>query len=449
MKKTNRNLIGAVSVAIGIWLMFAINRNPSNTYAAPLEDSFFSGYFADLATHTGYLDRQYGGQDTQGLVYWDDLVAGTYTVELDGVTKTCDYQVRGVYVNTARGNVIRPLDTDSLAALQALDSSYDNLSMSGGLYTSCDNNTSYIYGQINHSFSGLSHVLIAGVDIDTANNTYNYAFDTTLQFTNNTTVGYIVDGVNGVADVSGFGLALGSTQNNSNGWGGGWSYTPQNNTPQDDGQDESDTQNDQEYEFSIIEDGEETTFIISPNEVEEILDSTVWDGPGYTAELVEAYLFAKQVGITTQETIQQADMFAPLIRKHLAKFMVAFTTKILGKKPDMTRDCTFADVSDESSEMQQYITLACKLGIMGMKPDGQTPDDVFNPNDTVTRAQFATAMSRVIYDGLIKGTEECFYCNHMTQLKKDGIMTKIDVPSIEELRWYVMLMMMRAAQSKK
>ena len=84
--------------------------------------------------------------------------------------------------------------------------------------------------------------------------------------------------------------------------------------------------------------------------------------------------------------------------------------------------------------MQDYMTLACKLGIMGMRPDGVTPDTVFNPNNTVTRAEFATAMSRVIYNGAIKGTDACFYCNHMDQLKKDGIMTKIDVPTVAELR---------------
>lgn len=438
------------ALAIGVGTVIALSQKTWSTFAAPAED-FFVWYFAWLEDQASDLDRDYGGQDTQGLIYRKDLVAGDYSVELGADNKTCTKQIRWIYINTARGNVIRPLDTDSLEELQAIDSSYNALSMSGWLYTSCDNNTSYIYGQITHSFSGLNHVLIAWVDIDTANNTYNYAFDTSLQFTNNTTVWYIVDGVNGVADVSGFGLAVGSTQNNTNGWwwGGGWAYTPQNNPLQDDDQDESNIQDNQEYEFSIVEDGEETTFIISPDEVQDILDSTIGDGPGYTPELVEAYLFAKQVGITTQKTIQEADMFSPLIRKHLAKFMVEFTTKILGKKPDMTRDCTFADVSNESSEMQQYMTMACKLGIMGMLPDGQTPDDVFNPNDMVTRAQFATALSRVIYNGLIKWTEACFYCNHMTQLKKDGIMTKIDVPTVEELRWYVMLMMMRVAQSKK
>jgi hypothetical protein len=55
--------------------------------------------------------------------------------------------------------------------------------------------------------------LVAGVNIDTANNTYTYAFGNTLQFTNNTTVGYLVDGVNGVADVTGFGLSVASNSN--------------------------------------------------------------------------------------------------------------------------------------------------------------------------------------------------------------------------------------------
>ncbi|MEI7563133.1 MAG: hypothetical protein WCJ39_05720 [bacterium] len=35
---------------------------------------------------------------------------------------------------------------------------------------------------------------------------------------------------------------------------------------------------------------------------------------------------------------------------------------------------------------------------MGLKPDG-TPDTVFNPMAVVTRAQFGSALSRLLYGG--------------------------------------------------
>lgn len=101
--------------------------------------------------------------------------------------------------------------------------------------------------------------------------------------------------------------------------------------------------------------------------------------------------------MTTKDTIQEADLYSPVLRKYLAKMMVEYSVKILGKQPAMDRKCIFGDISKESSEIQSYIDMACKLGLMGMRPDGQNPDTIFNPDRIVTREEFATVMSRLIY----------------------------------------------------
>lgn len=51
-------------------------------------------------------------------------------------------------------------------------------------------------------------------------------------------------------------------------------------------------------------------------------------------------------------TIQQADLKGKIIRSHMAKMIANYATKVLGLKPDTTRDCTFDDVANVSPELQ-------------------------------------------------------------------------------------------------
>jgi len=101
-------------------------------------------------------------------------------------------------------------------------------------------------------------------------------------------------------------------------------------------------------------------------------------------------------------------------------------------------------MSTESQEMKFYAKLACQLGVMGVNPDG-TPASNFNPNGTVTRAEFGTVLSRSLYGNLYDGGAP-YYKNHLSALKKSGIMKNITA-SNKEIRGYVMLMLMRASEA--
>jgi hypothetical protein len=68
----------------------------------------------------------------------------------------------------------------------------------------------------------------------------------------------------------------------------------------------------------------------------------------------------------------------------MAKMIVNYAVNFLQLKPDTTQQCTFNDISDETEELQAYITLACQLGIMGIDMENNN----FLPNDIITRAQF-------------------------------------------------------------
>jgi hypothetical protein len=85
-----------------------------------------------------------------------------------------------------------------------------------------------------------------------------------------------------------------------------------------------------------------------------------------------------------------------LYRKFAAKMASEFALKVLGRTPDQSRTCEFSDIKKEIPELQYYMKLSCRLGIMGLDYYGN-PDDTFNPNYVVTRDQFVTILSRTLF----------------------------------------------------
>jgi hypothetical protein len=109
---------------------------------------------------------------------------------------------------------------------------------------------------------------------------------------------------------------------------------------------------------------------------------------------------------------------------------------VLGKKPANTIVPNFPDVSSQLNEDYGWaVTLAYQLWIMWLNIDK------FRPYDEVTRKEFWTALSRMLF-GLNDGNP--YYATHLAKLKSEWIISN-DNPDLKELRWYVMLMLMRSA----
>ena len=159
-------------------------------------------------------------------------------------------------------------------------------------------------------------------------------------------------------------------------------------------------------------------------------------------ELQTAYEFAYENKITTMDSIEKADMEWNLTRIAMAKMLSKYATNVLWKKPANKVIPKFSDITEElDAEYDYWVSLAYQLWIMWIN----MPDDKFRPFDLVTRAEFVTALSRMRYwtsDGEYVWTTK-FYKNHMELLNKLWIISITD-PDMEELRWYVMLMLMRS-----
>jgi len=164
----------------------------------------------------------------------------------------------------------------------------------------------------------------------------------------------------------------------------------------------------------------------------------------YTQEFQEAYEFAKWNGITTMPTIQKANMEWKLTRIAMAKMLSQYAMNVLWQKPANIITPKFNDVTDkQNSDYDDWVTLAYQLWIMWQN----MPWNNFRPNDEVTRAEFATALSRMAYwtsDWEYKWTAK-YYIHHMEKLVREWIITNDD-PNMKELRWYVMIMLMRSSK---
>jgi hypothetical protein len=90
--------------------------------------------------------------------------------------------------------------------------------------------------------------------------------------------------------------------------------------------------------------------------------------------------------------------------------------------------------------MKDYATKACQLGLMGMDMD------YFQPYLTVSRAQFGTILSRLLWQTTYAGGKY-YYIKHLQALKDNGVMNDITDPEQkQELRQRVRLMLMRSAK---
>jgi hypothetical protein len=162
-------------------------------------------------------------------------------------------------------------------------------------------------------------------------------------------------------------------------------------------------------------------------------------------EFTDAYERAYTIGITTMAPICEANLDGKITRKQLAKMMTEFTVQIIKKQPNTKILCSFADTKNETPEMKFYMKIACQLGLMGRESDGKKIKKNFDPNDFVTRAEFGTVLSRLIFEGKYNTSDSIHrYNNHLQALQKIKIMSDISKPTMDELRGYVLLMLRRS-----
>lgn len=162
----------------------------------------------------------------------------------------------------------------------------------------------------------------------------------------------------------------------------------------------------------------------------------------FASEQNDAYLWACQHNITTIRTIQEVRLDQPLTRAELAKIMSVYAMKEYHLKPLITGAANYKDVNTDLGDLADYIQIAYQLQIMGINADG-TPIQAFEPHKLVSRAEFATVLSRAIWGNKHNISGDDRYSTHLQALKKYGIITS-DIPANWwELRGRALLMLHR------
>jgi len=176
------------------------------------------------------------------------------------------------------------------------------------------------------------------------------------------------------------------------------------------------------------------------------------EDPSYSVELNQAYQFAYDFGITTMCPIENADMEWQLLRKHMAKMLAEFAIVIVWIYPDLNKLwCDqYDDIEYQTPETRFYAKTVCQLSLMGLESNWIDPLESFMPEEVVTRAQFWTILSRLIFVweyNIKKWDTMDWYVKHLNALKQHKIMNKIENPWMVELRGWVMLMLKRTYES--
>ena len=228
------------------------------------------------------------------------------------------------------------------------------------------------------------------------------------------------------------------------GWGGWWSSnnntttSASNTSTTDTSKVESSTeQNTNNQESNSQNDSQNNNWNSNDNFRYQAWDQSEKLANWFTREFNNSYIFAFRNWITTMDDISKADMNWPLTRIAMAKMLSNYAINVLWNKPANKVVPKFPDVDEKLNEDYGWaVDLAYQLWIMWIWIDK------FRPYDPVKRWEFWTALSRMLF-GLADWTDN-YYSTHLKELKKRWIISN-DNPNLEELRWYVMLMLMRSA----
>lgn len=149
-----------------------------------------------------------GGNNFGGGIFWMNVLPNEETIDDGSNSVTCERQVGWFYYNPARGMKLWPLDPKSLEDLRTTDASYNDLTLDGGIYTSCTGsfamNPLNRFGQINYNRNGESSQLLVGMELNLSDNNYvPFLKPSFVFFDGKVPLGFLYDSKGGAAWVGG------------------------------------------------------------------------------------------------------------------------------------------------------------------------------------------------------------------------------------------------------
>ena len=201
--------------------------------------------------------------------------------------------------------------------------------------------------------------------------------------------------------------------------------------------------NEKRFEYNITARGEHR-FLLS-NGCNDFYYTINFDiHEAYSQELIDATHWAEANGIIPDNpNINSHYLYGSLNNIELANIMNNYAENVLNQTPDTTKTCSFNDFNELTNNQKNIVRKSCQLWLMPWDRNSTS----FNPYMRVNRAVFGTVFSRVLWWEQYEWGEP-YYSGHLNALKAAGIMNQIDNPEDRvEIKWYVLLMLMRASVS--
>ena len=142
-----------------------------------------------------------------------------------------------------------------------------------------------------------------------------------------------------------------------------------------------------------------------------------------------------------------ANLTNPITRAELDKMLSVYATKLLWMNHVIEEEVTYPDVNDSLGDLAYYIQEWYKLQIMGIHANG-APLSKFLPYSLVTRWEFWTVFSRILYGNGNNIDWNNYYEKHLQLLKNANILQNTD-HSLMELRGWILLMLYRSQKVKE
>ena len=180
------------------------------------------------------------------------------------------------------------------------------------------------------------------------------------------------------------------------------------------------------------------------------LDQSSWNTTTWDNE-ESLYEWAHSHNITTLSTVERANPDGVVIRGHLAKMLVNYMINVKWEKlpEEIPSECKRNDNESvwEPQEIKEYAEKACALWVMWINTN------IFDPNWEVTRAQFWTTLSRILWWDKynVEDTSNIpYYEKHLKALKDNKILGNTENPEkIIELRKWIWMMLRRTKEINK
>ena len=166
------------------------------------------------------------------------------------------------------------------------------------------------------------------------------------------------------------------------------------------------------------------------------------EGSTYSDEENQAYLWACEKWILPANNIMKSNLSSPLTRAELDKMMSIYSKQLLWRSYVVNETVSYPDVDSKLGNLAYYIQEWYKLQIMWIHANGVALNN-FLPNLLVTRWEFGTVFSRVLYGNKYNIDGANYYEKHLQVLKDAGILTNTN-PTLTEARGWVVLMLYRS-----